>query len=243
MLELKRVERSSVADDVYDQLLSSIVGGEVRAGEAMPSERTLAETLGVSRPVVREAMQRLAQAGLVAVRHGGATRVADYRRTAGPDLLRDLLLDVDGELDLRVARGIVEARADIGPGIVAAAARRASADDLAQLDDVVARMRETDDVAQLQRLALDLWDRLVDASDNVVHRLLFNVLRQAYEPVMDALAVVLRDEVSDVAGYAAIVDVVRAGDPSAAGAAVHAVVDRGTRATVEAIDALLSLPD
>lgn len=38
--------------------------------------------------------------------------------------------------------------------------------------------------------ALDLWDAVVDASGNVVYRLLFNALRRAYEPVMDVLAVV-----------------------------------------------------
>lgn len=243
MLDLQRVQRSSAADEVYEQLVAGIVAGDVSAGDTMPSERALSDALGVSRPVVREAMQRLSHAGLVEVRHGGSTRVADYRRTAGPDLLRELLVDDAGEIDLAVARDVVRARADIGPPLVADAARRATTADHEALDEIVLRMRGTDDVGELQHLALGFFDRLVDAADNVVHRLLFNVLRRAYEPVMDALAVVLRDEVSDVDGYAAIAAAVRAGNPTAAAAAVHDVVDRGTRATVEAIDALLATPD
>lgn len=242
-MDLQPISRASASDEVYDRLVSSIVEGEVGAGDAMPSERSLAEGLGVSRPVVREALKRLAHAGLVQIRHGGATLVNDYRRTAGPDLLSALLLDRNGELDLGVARGIIEARSDLGPPVAAAAARRATDTDLAELDALVVRLREAEDDHARQRLALDFWDRVVDASDNVVHRLLFNALRRAYEPVMDALVVVMRDEVSDVDGYAAVVAALQRRDPDAAVAAVRAVVDRGARAAVDLIDELLAMPD
>lgn len=250
-MELQRIQRQSASDEVFDQLVASIVDGEVTAGDAIPSERALAEGLGVSRPVVREALKRLAHAGLVDIRHGGATTVSDFRRTAGPDLLGALLLDRRGELDLEVARSIVEARSQIGPPVAAAAAGRATPDDLAGLHEVVAAMRDlrqdehpdAEAVAALQRLALDFWDRVVDASHNVVHRLLFNALRRAYEPVMDALAVVMRAEASDVEGYAAVLDAIESGDPDGAAAAVRAVVDHGATATVALIDELLAAPD
>ncbi len=242
-MDLQPITRSSASDDVYDRLVASIVEGEVTAGDPIPSERALAEGLGVSRPVVREALKRLAHAGLVQIRHGGATRVADYLRTAGPGLLGVLLLDRNGDLDLAVARSIVEARSDLGPPVAAAAARRATPSDLAALRATVETMRATDDVADLQRLALDFWDLVVDASGNLVHRLLFNALRQAYEPVMDALAIVMQSEVSNVDGYAAVVDALETGDPAAAAEAVHRVVDHGARATVELIDQLLQPDD
>ena len=54
-----------------------------RPGEALPSERRLAEVLGVSRPAVREALQRMTQTRLLEVRHGGATTVRDFRSTPG----------------------------------------------------------------------------------------------------------------------------------------------------------------
>lgn len=241
-MDLQPIARSSASDEVFERLASSIVEGEVGAGDAMPSERSLAEGLGVSRPVVREALKRLAHAGLVQIRHGGATRVTDYRHTAGPDLLRVLLLDRNGDLDLEVARGIIEARSDLGPPVAAAAARRATPEDLAALDACVATMRATDDLLASQRLALDFWDRVVDASSNVVHRLLFNALRRAYEPVMEALAVVMAAEVSDVDGYAAVVEALHRRDAEAAADAVRAVVDRGARATLDVIDELVG-PD
>lgn len=235
--------RSSASDDVYDQLAASILEGGMEAGAAMPPERALAEALGVSRPVVREALKRLDQAGLVRIRHGGSTVVRDFRRTAGPELLPLLLFDREGALDLTVARSIIEARSELGPPVAAAAAQRASPDDIAALHGVVEAMRASDDVAVLQRLAMSFWDLLVDTSGNLVHRLLFNALRRAYEPAMEALAAVMRREVSDVDGYANVVDAVAAADPAAAAAATRAIVERGAAAAVAVIDELLDDPD
>src|SRR5512139_4292250 len=91
-MALKPVARRLVPDEVFDQILSDVVDGELAPGEALPSERRLAEVLGVSRPAVREALQRMAQTRLVEVRHGGSTTVRDFRRHAGLDLLPRLLV-------------------------------------------------------------------------------------------------------------------------------------------------------
>jgi GntR family transcriptional regulator, transcriptional repressor for pyruvate dehydrogenase complex len=242
-VQLAPVERSSVADDVYDQLVASILDGEVAVGQSIPSERALSDALGVSRPVVREALQRLAHAGLVSIRHGGATMVTDFRRTAGPDLLGVLLLDRNGDLNMDVARSIIEARVDLGPPVVATAARHATDADVVDLRALLDDLGTTDDLQARQRIALDFWDRVVDASGNVVHRLLFNALRRAYEPVMDALAVLMQSEFANVDGYAAVVAAVEARDPERAAEAVRDLVGPGAAAMLSAIDDLLALPD
>ena len=70
-MALQPVTRRSVPDEVFDQVLAEVVDGEIEAGDSLPSERRLAEVLGVSRPAVREALQRMAQTRLVEVRQGG----------------------------------------------------------------------------------------------------------------------------------------------------------------------------
>jgi DNA-binding FadR family transcriptional regulator len=77
-MALQPVTRRSVPDDVFDQVLAEVVDGGLEAGASLPSERRLAEVLGVSRPAVREALQRMAQTRLVEVRQGGATTVRDF---------------------------------------------------------------------------------------------------------------------------------------------------------------------
>src|SRR3954449_8905001 len=120
---LTPVTRRLVADDVFEQLLDEVVDGSLGPGDALPSERRLAELLGVSRPAVREALQRMSATRLVEVRHGGATTVRDFQRYAGLDLLPRLLVR-NGELDPDTARSIVEACYAIAPDVAGMAARR-----------------------------------------------------------------------------------------------------------------------
>lgn len=236
-MPLRPVTRRSVSDEVFDQLLDGVVDGDLVAGEPLPSERRLAEVLGISRPAVREALQRIAQTGLVEVRHGGATTVRDFRRAAGLDLLPRLLVR-GGRLDAAIGRSVIEARAEVGPGIAALAATRGGPGLAAGLDEVIARMTATTDAIAWQELALDYWDLLVDGADSLVFRLMYNSLRTAYEPALPALAAILADEVGQVEPYRLLAAAVRAGDAPTARAAASRVLTPTAEALLTAFAAL-----
>jgi DNA-binding FadR family transcriptional regulator len=122
-MSLKPVPRRSVTDDVFEQIAAEVLRGEVAVGEALPSERRLAEVLGVSRPSVREALKRLGHAGLVDIRQGDTTTVRDFRRHAGMDLLPQLLMS-RGTVDIPTARSVMETRLHVGPFVARLAAER-----------------------------------------------------------------------------------------------------------------------
>lgn len=214
-MALTRITRRSVPDEVFDQILAEVVGGERKPGDSLPSERDLAEVLGVSRPAVREAIQRMTQAGLVEVRQGDGTTVLDFRRHAGLDLLSRLLLR-RGELDLAVARSVLEARLHIGPKIAALAAERAGGDLSDVLTEAVHTLHEDTDPVARQRIALMFWEHVVDGADSIAFRLMFNSLRAAYEPALEALATVMAAEVDRVDAYQKLADAITAGDPDLA---------------------------
>jgi GntR family transcriptional regulator, transcriptional repressor for pyruvate dehydrogenase complex len=235
---LKPVTRRSVHDDVFEQLLGEVVDGSLSAGDALPSERRLAELLGVSRPAVREALQRLSATRLVEVRHGGATTVRDYQRYAGLDLLPRLLVR-NGELDPDTARSIVEARFAIAPEVSRLAARRSAraAQDLRQAPDVaVDELSGAEGPVARQLAALAFWDAVVDLADSIVFRLMFNSLRAAYEPAIEPLAPLLEAEVGNLAGYREVARAVREGDADAAGLAAEALLRPATEALVHVLD-------
>lgn len=106
-------ERAHVA------LREAILRGELAAGAHL-GEVELAERLGVSRTPVREALSRLASEGLVEVLPHRGARVVTF----SPD-------DLDGIFDVRLA---------LEPRATGRAADRATADDLAALDDLARRM-------------------------------------------------------------------------------------------------------
>lgn len=240
-MALQPVARRSVPDQVFEQILADVVAGEFAPGQALPSERRLAEVLGVSRPAVREAIQRVAQAGLIEVRQGDATTVRDFRRHGGLDLLPRLLLP-RGELDLAVARSILEARLHIGPKIAALAAERAGARLSVALDDAVRDLAADPDPIARQRHALSYWDHVVDGADSIAFRLMFNSLRAAYEPAIEALATVMAAEVDRVPAYRTLADAIVAGEPDAARRHAEDLLGPATDAFLAAISQLEEQP-
>ncbi|WP_203337246.1 FadR/GntR family transcriptional regulator [Nocardioides limicola] len=236
-MELTPVVRRSVADDVFEQLQAQVVVGDLGPGAPLPSERRLAEALGVSRPAVREALQRLAQAGLVDIRQGDTTTVRDFRRHGGLDLLPRLLLTAHG-LDVAVARSILEARAHIGPKIAELAARRGGPDLAPALSAALTALRSTNDPVSRQHRAVDFWQLLVDAADSITFRLMFNGMLAAYLPAVEALAEVMRAEVEQDETYAALADAVIAGDSENAPRLAAALLAPTSQAVQDALNTL-----
>lgn len=236
-MPLQPVTRRSVPDEVFDQVLGEVVDGALAAGESLPSERRLAEVLGVSRPAVREALQRMAQTRLVEVRQGGSTTVRDFRRAAGLDLLPRLLVRGD-RLDSAVARSILEARLAVGPAVAALAAERggpALEAALAGTVDALASADGPDAGVERQVLALEFWDHVVDAADSIVFRLMFNSLRAAYEPALEALAPLMAAEVGQVDAYRVLTAAIGGGDPDTARAAADRVLRPATTGLLAAL--------
>ena len=66
------------AEFAESQLIEAILEGHFPAGSTLPAERELALQLGVTRPTLRETLQRLARDGWLEIRHGKPTRVQDY---------------------------------------------------------------------------------------------------------------------------------------------------------------------
>ena len=68
------------AEVAESRLITAILNGHFPIGQSLPPERELAGQLGVTRPTLREALQRMARDGWVDIQHGRPTRVRDYWR-------------------------------------------------------------------------------------------------------------------------------------------------------------------
>jgi DNA-binding FadR family transcriptional regulator len=236
-MALQPVNRRSVPEDVFEQIVAEVLSGQMQPGESLPSERRLAEVLGVSRPAVREALKRVSAAGLVQVRQGDSTTVRDFRRHAGLDLLPSLLLR-GGELDLEVARSILEARLHNGPRVAELAAHRRRPELAALLEDSVRLLESEGDPIERQRCALTFWDHVVDGADSIVFRLMYNTLRAAYEPALPALATVMQAEVGRPDAYRRLADAIAAGDADRAVHAARELLEPATGALMAALNSL-----
>lgn len=103
------IKRTDVFQEVISRMDSMIANGDYRPGDRFPSERELAETLGVSRTSIRQALKVLEAAGKVETRIGSGTYVIENKKA--PDHFHYILPDkVDQEFlaQLVVARRSIE---------------------------------------------------------------------------------------------------------------------------------------
>src|SRR5689334_9403124 len=114
-MEPWRVDQKAVLDAVFEQLLGDVADDQLAPGDPLPSEDRIAERLGASPEVVREALQRLTHAGLVEIDEQKIFRKIRFTRKEGGLELLPKLLFGGGRKDFAVARGMVEARLHISP--------------------------------------------------------------------------------------------------------------------------------
>ncbi len=219
-----------VSERVHADLRADILEGRLAPGDAVPSERVLAERLGVNRHAVREALKRLEQAGLVQISQGGATRVLDWRERGGLELLLDLLGGASGELPpLELARSVLEMRASIGIDAARRCAERGGAGTrvaAGRIAEQAAAAVGVDDAAVDERYEA-LWRAIVAASGNLAYQLALNSLVAAlvaYEGIADAV------RPRDAAAVRVLGEAIAAGDGPAAARAAAALLEPDARA-------------
>jgi DNA-binding FadR family transcriptional regulator len=216
-----------VSDRVHERLRGDILAGRIAPGDPVPSERVLAEELGVNRHAVREALKRLQQAGLVRISQGGATRVLDWRDSGG----LEVMLDLAGEdaVPVELMRSVLEMRASIGVDAARRCAARGSAEARASVAELAARTAESvgvDDAVVDERYAA-LWQAIVVGSGNIAYRLALNSLLAALAADAE-VASALRP--SDAAALRVLGDAIEAGDAPRAAEAAHALLEPDTHA-------------
>ncbi len=243
MATLEPIRRRSLADEVYEQLRTKIVRGEIEAGSSLPAERALCAMLGVNRGALREALKRLEQARLVSIHHGGGTRVEDFRQSGGLDLLSKLIIGPGGSVDTHVARSVVEMRSALGPDIARLAALRATDSVKERLLEVVDRIDETEDLRALQQLSMEFWDLLVEGSNNVAYRFAFNTLHATYREISQVMTQVLAAELTDRASFRAVAEGVNARDTAETETRARELLRKGASGILELIQLMDSMKE
>lgn len=228
---LDPILRQPLSDALYVQLKGKIIDGHLQPGERLPSERVLSEESGVNRGAVREAIKRLQQAGLVAVRQGGKHEVLDYRQQGSLELLPSLLINSRGMVDPKVVRDVMGMRSALAPEMAAEAARLGGAVLADKLEQVIAVMQGgLHDLNALQVGAMHFWQTVAMACDNIAYQLAFNTMRLSYHKAWDKLTYVMAREFQDIGNLTLIASAVRRGDPQAAREAARAHVEIGRQA-------------
>ncbi|MFF3763822.1 FadR/GntR family transcriptional regulator [Streptomyces sp. NPDC001922] len=229
---METLPRETVVDVLENRLREDILTGRHPTGSYLPPERELATGYGVTRTTLKHAFGRLVHAGLLETRHGVGTRVRDYARLGGADLLPMLVRhspDWLGE--------IFEVRRSIGALIAARAASQRTPAQLAELRGLLAAVAGAEGGDPAQLADSEVHRALARATGNRVYTLLTNTLFNAYLPVRAHLVEPFRDPGAAHARLAPVVEAVAGGDADAARTAADAYLTATERIMLDALGA------
>jgi GntR family transcriptional repressor for pyruvate dehydrogenase complex len=211
------VRKTRVFEGVAQQIQHLIVEGALKPGERLPPERELSARLGVSRGSVRDAIRILELAGLVVPRQGEGTVVADLSPETVAAPIAQILVrkrELVGEL--------LDVRKMIEPHLAARAAERATAEEIARLEDILRRQREK---------ALR-GESTIDEDGEFHYQLALAAKNGVVRSVLDVLMQLLRETRArslqspgrprrSLEGHERVLEAIRRRDPAAAEAAVR----------------------
>lgn len=166
---MRPVQRNSLSDAIVEQIIDLISRGVLRPGERLPSEKELCLRFGVGRTTIREALRSLAVMGILDGRVGEGTFVStDSRKYLDKALQWGLLIDRKDVNDLIETRLMLESQT------AAAAAARATEEDLEEMEEALNGMqRSVDHPAEYLEHDLRFHLAIARATQN---RILYNLL-------------------------------------------------------------------
>ncbi len=214
--------KQRLVDNVVDQVIQLIGESKLEAGSKFPPEMKLAEQIGVSRTVIREAMQILIAKGLVETRHGVGTVV---RAIGGEQILDHLRLMVQvNELsldDLHSVRSILEVE------IAGSAALQITPEEIEQLSRLVDRLeKDSGDPARYVEADGQFHRFLAQTA----HNPLLVILLDSFAEIMKQIRVRVSNDpevgLSGLPDHRRIMERVKAGDAAGARQAMAEHLDR-----------------
>ncbi len=222
------LRRDHLREQIANSIQNMIATRKLQPGDQLPSERELAKQLGVNRATLRESIRLLEQRGLVQMRVGSGTYIADLSRAVLSDSIeRYFVFGSCSHEDLVVVREIIE------PEMAALAAQHADTEDLAKLRDLLERLEVAfahDDVAAYAAADTAFHEMLAVATHNELLTAIISGLEKPMRSWLQAQSASYRLE-AGARSHRLVYDAVAAHEPERARAAMKMHMGT-TRATL-----------
>ncbi|KRE89317.1 transcriptional regulator [Frateuria sp. Soil773] len=221
---MKATDPRSLHGQVVRELGTRIVGGELKPGDVLPREDTLAESMQVSRNALREALKVLAAKGLIEARPKTGTRIrpTEAWNQLDADVLswRCATMPTDDFIEK-----LVEMREVIEPAAAAAAAQRRSDGQLAEIDSAYRQMELAPDAKAWAAADLRFHNAVLRATGNELMASLFSVIESVLGMFFVLSAQTAGDFKYSLPHHRKVLDAIRRNQPEAARRAMQAMID------------------
>lgn len=180
-----KIRRSRLSDQVLECLITMITEGTLQPGDKLPPEPQLMEQFGVGRSSIREAVGALELIGLLTVRPGDGTRIADSTDAVQPKSAGLALITIGR----KKVRELVEARVELEQTLAMYAAERATDDDIAEIRHLHEKLiRAQERGRSLITSDLEFHAAIAKASHNSIMMRFFSEIHQPVRHWMEQKA-------------------------------------------------------
>jgi len=221
---LKPMSTQSIVDRIVERITNAIINGELRAGDKIPTELELSESIGVGRNSIREAIKILVSQGVLKIKRAEGTFVCDqFSSSMLNPLIYSLILEKDASKD------IVELRRTFDTGILEMVIRRVTDEQMILLDQALVQLKQVlspPDVTPDQVLEADIAFHhvLVQITDNYLIDRISNMIERLSVPsrrktISQFLSANQRQHIIDL--HTDLVDLIRRRDTAGISAAME----------------------
>ena len=209
------------AELIETRLINAILDDQFPINSNLPPERDLATQLGVTRPTLREGLQRLARDGWIEIRHGKSTRVRDYWHEGNLAVLGAIARHLD-HLPADFVPNLLQIRSLLAPTYAQLAVKRAG-------KSIVKMLRTCQDLPDtpesFAQADWELHQRLTVESGNPIFTLIFNGFQDLYPAMGQLYFSSARARARSRQFYADLLAAAQAGDAAQAAQIMQAVMD------------------
>jgi GntR family transcriptional regulator, transcriptional repressor for pyruvate dehydrogenase complex len=172
----------SLKEACVARLEQLILSGELHIGKRLPSERDFAAQIGVSRPVLHEALVDLDAKGLVKIEPRRGVFVCDYRRSGSLAMLSSLLVYHEGQLDPTFLQSLIDMRLTVETETARLAALNRTAEQMSEFRALLAQEQQAagGNPQTLTSLDFSFHLSIAIASGNLVYPLIINSFQGIY---------------------------------------------------------------
>jgi len=204
------------------RLIQAFLEGEFPAGSALPGERELAVQLGITRPTLRETLQRLARDGWITIRHGKPTRVNDFWWEGNLNVLR-AIVRYSRQIPADFVPNLLAVRLALAPAYTYAAVQRAPETVIAFL---IPYPDIEDNPAVFASADWELHLALIRASGNPIFMLIYNGFGDFYVQMAQPYFEQPQARTASRAFYVELLAAVQNVDPEAAATAARRAMEQ-----------------
>lgn len=175
-MTFKKIDAPSIKELFLTQIEEMILSGELKPGDRLPSERELADIMGISKTIVHEGIRELARIGFLDVLSRKGVYVADYTSTGNLDTLFAIIRYRGGMPDTKMLISLLTVRLYLECPAIQDLASRRNPSDIRKLEELQEKVKKaiSSDATTFATALFTYRKTLVSLTGNCITPLIMN---------------------------------------------------------------------